>query len=109
MGYMVDRVHRELLDEDISRIARTYHVWRGERDAGAYKDIPGFCKSAATEEIGAHGYILTPGRYVGAAETEEEDEPFEEKMKRLVKGLEDDFDRSGRLAREILAALKAFK
>jgi len=84
MGRMVDRTHRELAQEDIERIARTYHAWRGERDAGDYKDVPGFCKAATIEDIRKHHHILTPGRYVGAAEVEDDGEPFEEKMKRLA-------------------------
>jgi type I restriction enzyme M protein len=84
LGRMVDRTHRELTDEEIARIADTYHAWRGEKEAGEYKDVPGFCKSATLEEIRKHGYVLTPGRYVGAEATEEDGEPFEEKMKRLV-------------------------
>lgn len=84
MGRMVDRVHRELTDEDIKKIARTYHAWRGEKDAGEYHDIPGFCKSATLEEIRQQGYVLTPGRYVGSEALEDEGEPFEEKMTRLV-------------------------
>ncbi len=84
MGRMVDRTHRELTDEDIARIANTYHAWRGEKDAGEYADVPGFCKSATLEEIRKHGHVLTPGRYVGAPEQEDDGEPFEEKMKRLV-------------------------
>jgi len=97
MGYLVDRVHRELSDEEIARIARTYHTWRGETGAGEYKDIPGFCKSATTEEIAAHGYVLTPGRYVGAEEIEDDGEPFEEKMARLTAKLEEQFRESARL------------
>jgi len=93
LGRMVDRTHRELTDEDIARIARTYHAWRGEllplppgegRGEGEYKDIPGFCKSATLEEIRKHGHVLTPGRYVGAEAQEDDGEPFEEKMKRLT-------------------------
>jgi type I restriction enzyme M protein len=84
MGRMVDRTHRELTDEDIARIARTYHAWRGEKDAGKYEDIAGFCKSAKLEEIRKHGHVLTPGRYVGAKEKEDDGEPIEEKMARLV-------------------------
>jgi len=83
-GRMVDRTHRELTDEDIARIANTYHAWRGEKEAGEYEDVPGFCKSATLEEIRKHGHVLTPGRYVGAAEVEDDGEPFEEKMTRLV-------------------------
>ena len=84
LGRMVDRTHRELTDEEIARIADTYHAWRGEKEAGEYKDVPGFCKSATLEDIRKHGYVLTPGRYVGAETAEDDGEPFEEKMKRLV-------------------------
>ncbi|MBA3493339.1 MAG: N-6 DNA methylase, partial [Gammaproteobacteria bacterium] len=93
LGRMVDRTHRELTDEDIARIARTYHAWRGELlplppgeggGEGEYKDIPGFCKSATLEEIRKHGHVLTPGRYVGAEAQEDDGEPFKEKMKRLT-------------------------
>lgn len=85
LGTMVDRVHKELTDEDIRKIADTYHAWRGDKDCNKkYEDIPGFCKSATIEEIRKHGYVLTPGRYVGAAEVEDDGEPFEEKMKRLT-------------------------
>jgi type I restriction enzyme M protein len=81
---MVDRTHRELTDEDIAKIAGTYHAWRGDKGAGEYEDVPGFCKSATLEEIRKHGHVLTPGRYVGAEEVEDDGEPFEEKMKRLT-------------------------
>jgi type I restriction enzyme M protein len=87
MGRMVDRVHRELTDEEIQKIARTYHAWRGEQGAGEYRDIPGFCKSASLEEIRQHGYVLTSGRYVGAELRDDDDEPFAEKMARLVEQL----------------------
>ncbi|MDT4952776.1 MAG: type restriction enzyme protein [Acidobacteriota bacterium] len=97
MGILVDRTHRELTDEEISRIARAYHAWRGEMDAGDYADVPGFCKSAAIEEIAGHGYVLTPGRYVGTEEIENDGEPFEEKMSRLVVKLEGQFVESARL------------
>ena len=84
VGEMADRTHRVLTDVDIERIAGTYHAWRGEGDAGAYGDIPGFCKDASLEEIRGHGHFLTPGRYVGAADVEDDGEPFDEKMKRLT-------------------------
>lgn len=80
MGSLVDRVHRDLSDDDINEIARTYHAWRGEAEAGEYEDKAGFCKSATLEEIKSHDYVLTPGRYVGAAELEDDGIPFEEKM-----------------------------
>ena len=84
LGRMVDRTHRELTDEDIKRITDTYHNWRGEKGAGEYVDEPGFCKSATIEEVRKHGHVLTPGRYVGAEAQEDDGEPFEAKMKRLV-------------------------
>jgi type I restriction enzyme M protein len=83
MGVLVDRTRRELTDAEVQKIADTYHAWRGEKDAGEYADVAGFCKSASMEEIGKHGHMLTPGRYVGAVEQEEDGEPFEEKMQRL--------------------------
>lgn len=97
MGSMVDRTHRELTDEDIRKIADTYHSWRGEREAGEYEDIPGFCKSALVEEIRKHGHVLTPGRYVGAAPQEDDGEPFEEKMKGLVATLRQQTEEARRL------------
>lgn len=106
MGKMVDRVHRELTDEDVVRIAGTYHAWRSDKDTEEYKDTPGFCKSATVEEIRKHGYVLTPGRYVGAAEVEDDGEPFEEKMKRLTAKLEEQFAESARLERVIRENLK---
>ena len=85
MGRMIDRVHRELTEEDIRKIADTYHAWRGDKDCTKkYADVPGFCRAATLDDIRAHGHVLTPGRYVGAAPQEEDDEPFDEKMKRLV-------------------------
>ena len=83
MGTLVDRVHRELSEDEIAEIARTYHAWRGEAEAGEYEDKAGFCKWAGLEEIKSHDYVLTPGRYVGAAELEEDGIPFEEKMAAL--------------------------
>ena len=106
MGYLVDRVHRELSDEEIARIAGTYHAWRGEAGAGTYRDIAGFCKSATTDEIANHGYVLTPGRYVGAEEIEDDGEPFEEKMTRLTEKLEEQFQESASLEAAIRRNLK---
>jgi type I restriction enzyme M protein len=106
MGRMVDRTHRELTDEEITRISTTYHAWRGEKSAGKYQDIPGFCKSAALEEIRKHGHVLTPGRYVGAKAKEDDGEPFKEKMKRLSNQLAEQFVESHRLEAEIKKTLK---
>jgi len=105
-GYLVDRTHREFTDEEILRIAKTYHAWRGEKDAGKYQDVPGFCKSAALDEITKHGHVLTPGRYVGAEAEEDDGEPFEEKMKRLTTQLSGQFRKSDELGAEIKKNLK---
>jgi type I restriction enzyme M protein len=101
LGAMVDRVHRELTDADIAKIAGTYHAWRGApptpspsmgegRDGGEreYADVPGFCKSATLDDIRKRGHLLTPGRYVGVGLAEQDDEPFDEKMRRLVTTLQ---------------------
>ena len=84
LGRMVDRTRREFSDEDIARIAGAYHAWRGEPDADAYADVPGFCKAAVLDEIRKHGHVLTPGRYVGAEAPEEDGEPFADRMARLA-------------------------
>lgn len=85
LGPLVDRVHRELTTDDITTIADTYHAWRGDKGCKKkYEDIPGFCKSATLDDIRGHGHVLTPGRYVGAEDIEDDGEPFEEKMARLV-------------------------
>jgi type I restriction enzyme M protein len=106
MGSLVDRIHRDLSDDEIARIARTYHAWRGEKSAGKYEDVPGFRMSAKMEEIASHGYVLTPGRYVGAEEVADEDEPFEEKMKRLASKLEEHFAESAELEKAIKQQLR---
>jgi len=108
LGRLMDRTHRELTDEEIERIAKTYHAWRGEKDAGKYDDIPGFCKSVAKDEIASHSYVLTPGRYVGAEAVEEDSEPFEDKMKRLTSKLEEQFTESKKLEETIRKNLKSF-
>ena len=81
----------ELDDAAITRIAETVAVWRGEVEAGAsitaYHDQPGFCRSVPLSEIAQHGHVLTPGRYVGAEEVEDDDEAFAEKMQRLTQQL----------------------
>lgn len=87
MGSMISRIHKELTTDDIAEIARTYHAWRGEAKDGEYNDIPGFCKAATIEDIKANDYVLTPGRYVGAAEVEDDGELFEEKMRDLTQTL----------------------
>lgn len=126
LGTLTDRVHRDLSEEDIAKIAGTYHAWKGiplptgegREGEGAlipnpspegrreYADVPGFCKSVTIEDIRAQGYVLTPGRYVGAAELEEDDEPFDEKMARLTKELEAQFEESGKLEKLIRTNLQ---
>ena len=82
VGYMEDRTHRAFSEEDITRIAETYHEWR--KHQGSYEDQAGFCKSAKTEEITKHNYVLTPGRYVGIKEEEDDGIPFEIKIKEFT-------------------------
>ena len=94
LGTLIDRVHRELTDTDLEKITSTYHAWRGDKGAGKYEDVAGFCKSATTAEIAAHGHVLTPGRYVGAEEVADDGDPFEEKMLRLVAELHAQFAKS---------------
>jgi type I restriction enzyme M protein len=84
LGTMVDRTHLELTEEDAAKISGTYHAWRGDEGAGEYVDVAGFCKAAKLDEIHKHGHVLTPGRYVGAEEAEDDGEPFDEKMCRLA-------------------------
>lgn len=107
LGAMIDRVHRDLTDEDIRKIAETYHAWRGDKACSTtYKDIPGFCRAATLDDIRTHGYVLTPGRYVGAAEVEGDDEPFEVKMKRLTLTLREQSAQAAQLDQAIWKNLK---
>jgi type I restriction enzyme M protein len=96
-------------ESDIGRIAGAYHAWRGEPDAGEYADVPGFCKAAKLEDIHKHGFVLTPGRYVGAADVEDDGEPFEEKMRRLTAELRECFAEGESLSARIKANLKGLK
>jgi type I restriction enzyme M protein len=97
MGSLIDRIHRDFSDEEIDTIAGTYHAWRGEKDAGEYLDVPGFCMSATIKKIKEHGYVLTPGRYIGAAEIEDDGIPFEEKMTEFTAQLYDQFAKADQL------------
>jgi len=105
LGHMVDRTHRELSDGDIAEITHTYHTWRGTIDE-PYEDKSGFCKAAKTDEVRKHEYILTPGRYVGLEETDEDDEPFEEKMERITIKLAEQFAESKKLEDNIRKSLR---
>jgi type I restriction enzyme M protein len=114
MGTLIDRVHRELTDADLGKITSTYHAWRGDKESrhspeggnlSSYADILGFCKSATNAEISSHGFVLTPGRYVGAEELEDDGDPFAEKMPRLVAELNSQFEESAKLEEAIKANL----
>jgi type I restriction enzyme M protein len=99
---MKDRVLRDFTIEDIKNVAGTLHAWQhGE----AYENMPGFCYSASLEDIRKHEHVLTPGRYVGAEEQEEDGEAFAEKMARLTTQLSEQFDESARLEGEIKKSL----
>jgi type I restriction enzyme M protein len=113
MGTLTDRVHRELTDADLEKITGTYYAWRGDSKINNpkssivnYSDVAGFCKSATNAEIATHGHVLTPGRYVGAEEVEDDGDPFEEKMPRLVAELQVQFAESAKLEQAIKANLK---
>jgi type I restriction enzyme M protein len=118
LGTLIDRVHRELTDADLQKITTTYHVWRSstenlklktENSGVGYADVPGFCFSATTEQIASHGHVLTRGRYVGAQEVEDDGEPFEKKMPRLVAELEAQFADSAKLEKTIRQNLKLLR
>ena len=105
LGYMVDRAERSLSEDDITSIANAFHAWRGSPSAveagPTYDDVPGFCKSVTLAEIKAGDYALTPGRYVGAADIEDDGEPIEDKIERLTKELYEQFDESARLEKVV--------
>jgi type I restriction enzyme M protein len=90
----------------VARIAGTYHAWRGDKTAGTYADVPGFCKAAKLDDIRKHGHVLTPGRYVGSDYVDDDVEPFEDKMKRLTAALRDQTAEALKLDATITANLK---
>jgi len=96
LGRMETRTVRVFDDDDLARVTNTYHAWRG-RSTDQYEDVPGFCRSAAVNEIADHGFVLTPGRYVGAAEVEDDGEPIGDKLTRLRKELYEEFEEADRL------------
>ena len=109
LGYMDDRTHRNLSDEDIAKIADTYHAWRGEPGLPDYQDIPGFCASATSGQIAGNGYVLTPGRYVGSEEGKADQEPLRVKIQRLRTSIESGFERRSRLQSQVAVTLDQLK
>ena len=111
LGHMVDRTRREFSPEDVAKIAETYHRWRNRpetNEAGglaAYEDEPGFCRSASLEEVRGHGHVLTPGRYVGAADEEDDGISFEERFRGLRTKLAEQFAEGRALEARIEMAL----
>ena len=104
MGHLVDRTHREFTEEDIQKIAGTYHEWR-KRD-GKYEDIKGFCRSGAVAEVQKNNYVLTPGRYAGVADEIDDGIPFADKMGKLTATLKEQMSEEARLNDEIKTQLK---
>ena len=97
LGRMVDRTRKEFSEEDIAKIAGAFLAWRGKSDLGAYEDVPGLCKSATLEDIREHNHVLTPGRYVGAVESDADDVVFEERFAELTVALAKQFDEAEEL------------
>jgi type I restriction enzyme M protein len=107
IGSMVDRTHKELTESDIKRITDTYHSWRGDKNCKQkYQDIQGYCHSAKKDEIKSHNYVLTPGRYVGAEDVEDDGIDFDEKMIALTEKLKSQVKESQKLSKEIFKNLK---
>lgn len=105
LGHMVDRTRKEFSDADIEKITRAYHAWRGEGEAGNYEDVPGFCKSANLDEIKSYRYVLTPGRYVGAEDAEEDEVSFVDRFTALKGELEAQFTEADRLTETLRGQL----
>jgi type I restriction enzyme M protein len=97
LGFMATRTLRNLSPEELAKISNTYHNWRNAKPAEPYHDVPGFCKSASIAEIATHDYVLTPGRFVGAADVEDSDIPVEERLLQLRNQLLSEFEESDRL------------
>ena len=108
LGTMATRTLRTLTHEDVARIAGTYHAWRSPAPATPYADVPGFCKAAGIDELRTHDFVLTPGRYVGAADVEGDGEPIEDKIARLRAELLAEFAESNRLQANVMHVLNRF-
>lgn len=109
LGVMSSRVTKELTDDEVKEVGRVYHAWRGEKDSGKYADRAGFCKAVKIEEIEKNGWVLTPGRYVGSQEIEDDGAPFEEKFQKLKDDLLIQFSNSEGLVNEIRAMLQGIQ
>src|SRR5439155_11068179 len=113
LGYMIDRAERALSDEDIARIADAYHAWRGtdsaHRKGLTYEDMLGFCKSATLTEIKDADYALTPSRYIGAVNSEDDSEPLDEKIDRLSRELLEAFEESAHLEKVVREQLERIR
>ena len=113
LGTMVDRVRRDFSNDDIAHISDTYHAWKGQSNAierrGEYEDVSGFCYSANLEDIKKHGYMLTPGRFVGAEDELDDGVPFEEKFEALRTALDTHFKISDELQSNILMNLNSLQ
>ena len=107
LGKMINRRNRELTEDDIAQVAKAYHDFKAQN--GEYEDIAGFAKVATLDEIKEHDYVLTPGRYVGSEEVEEDDEAFADKMERLTAELHEQFAKSHELEAKIKANLEKIK
>jgi type I restriction enzyme M protein len=107
MGTLISRVLREMTHDEITQVSGTYHAWRS-KGKSKYEDVAGFCMSASLEDIRGHGHVLTPGRYVGAEDIEDDGEPFEEKMRRLTATLDGQFAKSSELQDAIRQHLGSF-
>jgi len=106
LGAMATRTLRVLSDEDVTRITSTYHDWRNLKPTNGYDDVAGFCKVATIDEIDTHDFVLTPGRYVGAAEVDDDGEPTDKKLARLRAELLAEFDEADRLEKVIRQRLE---
>ncbi len=108
-GTLVDRTHRDFSEDEVSLIVAAYHSWRGEADAGNYVDVPGFCASVTVDQIAEHRFALTPGRYVGTEEAEQDTEAIASRLARLTTELFDAFGEGHQLEAEIKANLQRLR
>lgn len=106
---MIDRTQRELTDENIKKIAETYHAWRGDKGADRYEDVAGFCKVVRLEVIAKHSFVLTPGRYVGTEAVTADDESLVDRIAQLTNDLHEQFRESHQLELAIRENLKRLR